>query len=76
MVTAKHNEIYPKEAELKAVQKIVQVVESSLKQVSEKIHEEEMMVFTASSLQLVPFICYMCSSELFVKPLVYENPQK
>ena len=51
LVMMKHNQIYPKEEELSAVQKLVQIVESSLKQVSEKIHEEEMIVFTASSLQ-------------------------
>lgn len=49
----RHNQIYPNDEELQAVQKLVQVVEASLRKVSEKIHEEEMVVFTAATLQYV-----------------------
>ena len=47
-VTAKHNLIYPSNEELNAVQKAVQQVENALKEVSSKIHEQEMKVYTAA----------------------------
>ena len=50
-VTTKHAQIYPNEQELTAVQTAVQQVEAALKEVSKKIHEQEMLVFTAANMQ-------------------------
>jgi len=66
-VLAKHAQIYPTEDELKAVQNAVQAVELALKEVSNKVHEQEIKVFTASNARLVLLRHFFLLRELLVQ---------
>ena len=47
LVLKRHKEIYPSKKQLDSIQLLVQVVESALKNVADKIHEEEMTVYAS-----------------------------
>ena len=64
MVIRKHHLIFPHEQQLKAVQQVVHTLEGALQSVANKIHEQEMIVFTASHLQLVAMDLYQLNRNL------------